>query len=89
MKNKEKQGKWNRYTVHYLRNHMGMTQQEMAQELGIRQQTISDWETGMYRPRGPSNTLLNIIAERTGFTYESENEQSKNNPGIKSENSQL
>jgi DNA-binding XRE family transcriptional regulator len=29
-----------------------MTQQEMSQELGTRQQTISERETSMYRPRG-------------------------------------
>jgi len=38
--------------------------------MGIRQQTVSEWETGQYQPRGPSATLLNIIAERAGFTYE-------------------
>ena len=46
-----------------------MTQQELADELGTRQQTISEWETGMYRPRGASATLLSIIAERANFDY--------------------
>jgi len=46
-----------------------MTQQEMAAQLGTRQQTISEWEKGLYRPRGTSNTLLNIVAERSGFRY--------------------
>lgn len=46
-----------------------MTQQELADELGTRQQTISEWETGMYRPRGASATLLSIIAERADFDY--------------------
>ena len=41
----------------------------MAQRLGTRQQTISEWETGMYRPRGASVTVLNIIAERAQFSY--------------------
>lgn len=70
MKKRTKQVKWNSKSIHSLRGHMEMTQQEMALELGIRQQTVSDWETGMYEPRGTSNTLLNIIAERTGFIYE-------------------
>ena len=48
---------------------MGMTQQELADELGMRQQTISEWETGMYRPRGGTATLLSIIAERANFAY--------------------
>jgi len=46
-----------------------MSQQRMAEELGVRQQTVSEWETGMYRPRGTSSTLLNIIAERADFQY--------------------
>lgn len=47
-----------------------MTQHELAEELGTRQQTISEWETGMYSPRGTSSTVLNIIAERAGFKYQ-------------------
>jgi len=42
----------------------------MAEKLGTRQQTISEWETGMYQPRGASSTLLSIIAERAKFKYE-------------------
>jgi DNA-binding transcriptional regulator YiaG len=41
----------------------------MADELGTRQQTISEWEKGMYRPRGASVTLLSIVAERARFEY--------------------
>ncbi len=37
--------------------------------MGTRQQTISEWERGLYRPRGVSVTLLNIIAERAEFVY--------------------
>jgi DNA-binding transcriptional regulator YiaG len=48
---------------------MRLTQTKLAEELGTRQQTISEWETGMYRPRGTSATLLNLVAERSGFKY--------------------
>ena len=48
---------------------MNLTQARLAEELGTRQQTISEWENGMYRPRGASATLLSIVAERSGFTY--------------------
>ena len=41
----------------------------MARELGTRQQTISEWERGLYSPRGASRTLLRIVAERAGFQY--------------------
>ncbi len=60
---------WNADTVRALRLHMGVTQQEMAEEMGTRQQTISEWETGVYQPRGTSLTLLTIVAERAGFQY--------------------
>ena len=66
---KERPSDWNRGRVRALRDHLGYTQGEMAQEMGVRQQTISEWETGMYRPRGSSKTLLHIIAERAGFSY--------------------
>ncbi len=48
---------------------MGLTQEEMAAELGTRQQTISEWETGRYQPRGTSVRLLTLIAERAAFPY--------------------
>ena len=49
---------------------MGLTQRQMAERMGVRQQTISEWETGMYQPRGASITLLSIIAERAKFEYQ-------------------
>jgi len=67
---RRKQIDWNGRRVRGLRQHLGLTQQELANELGTRQQTISEWETGMYKPRGASSTLLTIIAERAGLEYE-------------------
>ena len=49
---------------------MGLTQRGLADRLGTRQQTISEWETGMYKPRGASATLLSIVAEQAKFKYE-------------------
>ena len=60
---------WDKHSIRALRWHMGLTQAELARLLGIRQQTVSDWESGTYRPRGASATLLNIVAERSGFRY--------------------
>jgi DNA-binding transcriptional regulator YiaG len=48
---------------------MKLSQEELAAQLGTRQQTVSEWETGRYRPRGASSTLLAIIAERSEFEY--------------------
>jgi DNA-binding transcriptional regulator YiaG len=61
---------WDGIKVKALRDHMGMTQREMAEELGTRQQTISEWEKNMYQPRGTSATLLSMVAERANFKYE-------------------
>ncbi len=61
---------WDSQGIQALRRHLGLTQQELADRLGTRQQTISEWETGMYKPRGTSATLLSIIAERGKFKYE-------------------
>jgi len=60
---------WDHDRVRALRRHLGLTQREMAEEMGTRQQTISEWEMGMYRPRGASATLLTIIAEKASFEY--------------------
>ena len=60
---------WDAARVKALRAFLGMTQQMFANELGIRQQTVSEWEKGIYRPRGATVTLLNLIAERVGFKH--------------------
>ena len=61
---------WDAGQVRALRQHLGLSQRELAEELGTRQQTISEWETGQYRPRGASARLLSLVAERAGFQYE-------------------
>jgi len=60
---------WNSERIQLLRRHLGLTQSELSDKLGTRQQTISEWETGMYRPRGTSATLLSMIAEQAKFEY--------------------
>jgi DNA-binding transcriptional regulator YiaG len=65
-----RQAAWDSRQIQALRRHLGLTQQEFSRHLGTRQQTISEWETGVYQPRGASATLLSIIAERAGFRYE-------------------
>ena len=66
---KRRRARWDAGGVKALRTHLGLSQQELAEELGTRQQTISEWETGTYRPRGMSERLLGIIAERSSFSY--------------------
>ena len=73
-KPKEVVHQWDGKKVRALRGHMQMTQREMAAELGTRQQTISEWEKEMYKPRGASATLLTIVAERADFKYQADRE---------------
>ncbi len=77
---------WDNASIRALRHHLDLTQAEMAAQLGTRQQTISEWETGMYQPRGASSTLLTIIAERADFRYETKEPQalSHSNAGKRS-----
>jgi len=63
---------WGAAAVRALRRHLAITQAGLAGELGVRQQTVSEWETGVYRPRGACATLLRMVAERAGFEYGSE-----------------
>ena len=67
-----KRAGWDAASVRALRDHLGLTQRELAAELGARQQTVSEWETGQYAPRGSSARLLSLIAERAEFGYTTE-----------------
>lgn len=61
---------WDAARILGLRRHLGVSQGALAGELGTRQQTVSEWETGRYRPRGASARMLSVIAERAGFEYD-------------------
>ena len=58
---------WDESAVRSLRAHLGMSQRQFADEVNARQQTVSEWETGRYRPRGASARLLSLIAEEAGY----------------------
>jgi DNA-binding transcriptional regulator YiaG len=78
-RSKKKKRQWSKEEVRALRQHLNLTQARLAEELGTRQQTISEWEKGMYRPRGASATLLSIVAERSGFTYKAGKKHDESN----------
>ncbi|MEW6142250.1 MAG: helix-turn-helix domain-containing protein [Chloroflexota bacterium] len=75
MKGKRSSLTWNATSVRALRRYLKLSQAEMAQQLGTRQQTISEWETGKYCPRGTSSTLLSIVAEHASFRYQPSSRQ--------------
>ena len=63
---------WNGELVKALRLHMKLTQNELADKLGVRQQTVSEWEKGVYRPTRSTSKHLMIVADQSGFPYGSE-----------------
>jgi DNA-binding transcriptional regulator YiaG len=65
----KKAADWDAKRIKALRQHLKLTQSGMAEELGTRQQTVSEWEVGLYEPRGASVKLLSIIADRSKFSY--------------------
>ena len=67
---KKRRAAWDAQSVRGLRRHLELTQDQLADELGVRQQTVSEWETGAYRPRGASSRLLSIIADGADFAYD-------------------
>ena len=60
---------WTAERVRALRQHLGLTQQQFAEELGTEQQRVSEWETGMHQPSRITTTLLSLVAERNSFVY--------------------
>ena len=65
---------WNANSIKSLRKTLKMSQSDFSKKLGIRQQTVSEWETGAYLPRGGSLTLLNMIAENIEASLYQNNE---------------
>ncbi|MCK9487309.1 MAG: helix-turn-helix domain-containing protein [Dehalococcoidia bacterium] len=58
---------WDADAVRALRAQLGLTQADLAERLGTRQQTVSEWETGTSEPRRMSRRLLRMVAEDAGF----------------------
>ena len=69
-----KKSYWNASSIKSLRKTLKMSQSDFSKKLGIRQQTVSEWETGAYLPRGGSLTLLNMIAENIEASLFQDNE---------------
>ena len=59
--NNTNQGTWNAATIRQSRKSRGLTQAELASSLGCRQQTISEWELGMYEPKNAYQKLLSLF----------------------------
>ena len=60
---------WDAEDVRGLRAHLGLSQADLADRIGTRQQTISEWETGTRAPRRMSRRLLHLVAEESGYYH--------------------
>ena len=58
---------WQQDAIKALRKHMSLTQAQFAQELGVRRQTVSEWENGVYDPDRSTAKLLELIAQQAEF----------------------
>ncbi|NJR70252.1 MAG: helix-turn-helix transcriptional regulator [Synechococcales cyanobacterium CRU_2_2] len=58
---------WDQAAIKALRKSMGLTQSQFAQELGVRRQTVSEWETGVYEPERSTAKHLERIAAQQNF----------------------
>ncbi len=63
---------WNSANIKALRKSMGLTQAKFAQELGVRRQTVSEWETGVYEPDRSTAKHLERIAQQQILTMRSQ-----------------
>lgn len=64
---------WDGKLVRALRAHMELSQQELAERMGVRQQTVSEWETGIYSPTRSRSKHLSMVAEGSGFRIQHRN----------------
>ena len=68
-RSRQKSAAWDAERVKALREFLGLTQTQFAEELGILQQTVSQWECGYHYPKGSSVKMLNLVAEKAHFKY--------------------
>jgi putative transcriptional regulator len=47
--------------IHDLRNRLGMTQKDFAEQFGIAFQTVQKWEQGKRKPDGAANSFLAVL----------------------------
>lgn len=57
----EKLGPWDAESIRRARKARNLTQAELAEGLGCRQQTISEWELNMYAPKNAYQKLLTMF----------------------------
>ncbi|MBN1995532.1 MAG: helix-turn-helix transcriptional regulator [Anaerolineae bacterium] len=72
-----KSPEWTGEQIKALREFAGWTQQELADRLSVRQQTVSDWELGIHTSHRSTAKLLQMIAENIGYLYKVDTNETK------------
>ena len=57
---------WTPEAIRDFRKQLGLSQVKFAEMLGVRQATLSAWETGAHTPLGMGQRLLDCLAEKHG-----------------------
>jgi len=60
--------------VRRLRSKLGLTQEELAHELGITVGTVNRWENGRFRPSKLARSTIIEFAKKHGVSLEAESE---------------
>ncbi|NJM45896.1 MAG: helix-turn-helix transcriptional regulator [Alkalinema sp. RU_4_3] len=58
---------WDQTAIKALRKHMDLTQADFSQELGVRRQTVSEWESGVYLPDRATSKHFDRLAKQVQF----------------------
>lgn len=61
----ESPNEWTPSRIRRLRKHLGLSQAEFGDRMGIRQATVSDWETGKQTPSPMARRLLDQLSTST------------------------
>lgn len=59
--------------IRTAREHLLMTQEEIASELGVTSITICRWETGKVKPSIKAKKAFRNLCERKGLSFEENN----------------
>jgi DNA-binding XRE family transcriptional regulator len=63
---------WNGELIKALREQLGLSQVDLAEKLGVRHATISEWENDLYTPKRSTSKFLTLFAKESGFNYDIE-----------------
>lgn len=59
--------------VKYVRNKLNLSQEKLAQELGVSYATINRWENGSYNPSHLAKKVFNDFCNEHDIKYNEEN----------------